>query len=51
MVITLLWTIKINSLQYTWELQNINLNILLAKNIQENQAKNDHEIIIYNMII
>ena len=36
MVITLLCTIKINSLQYTWELQNIDLNILLAKNIQEN---------------
>ena len=38
MVITLLCTIKINFLQYTWELQNINLDILLAKNVQENPA-------------
>ena len=38
MVITLLSTIKINFLQYTWELQNINLDILLAKNVQENPA-------------
>ena len=58
MVIFLQCTIKIKFSQYTWELQKYKSKYFTGKKIQENPAyvqqnwaKNDHELIIYNMII